>query len=65
MAAQYYVKGQCAMPTHRPSGAMCRACKHVDADCSPLPFSTMQSMRKDKDGTIVVKCDQFKKGSRG
>lgn len=44
---------------HRPSAGMCMACKFREANCSRLPFDTMPVMRKDKDGTPVVRCTEF------
>lgn len=50
------------MLVYRPSGMMCLVCQHKDRDCSSLKFETMYPLRKDTDGTIVVKCvEWFKK----
>jgi hypothetical protein len=43
----------------RPSGGMCLACLHGISDCSGLPFKDMPVMRRDKDGTPVVRCTSF------
>lgn len=43
----------------RPSGSMCMACLHRESSCAHLPFSDMPVMRRDKDGTPVVRCTQF------
>ena len=48
--------------THRPSGSMCQACMYCfTRNCSHLDFATMPTMKRDKDGVIVVKCAEFKK----
>lgn len=49
------------MLVYRPSGMMCLVCQHKDRDCSKLQFDTMSPIRKDKDGTIVVKCIEWRK----
>lgn len=43
----------------RPSGGMCLACLHKHSDCSGLPFKDMAVMKRDKDGTPVVRCSNF------
>lgn len=48
-------------PTYRPSGTMCKGCAHIKADCSALPFNTMPQIKRDPDGTVVVKCLNFEK----
>ena len=48
-------------PTYRPSGTMCKGCAHIKADCSALPFNTMPQIKRDSDGTVVVKCFNFEK----
>lgn len=50
--------------SYRPSGSICQVCARRDTDCSKLDFSTMARMRVDKDGVIVVKCDQFKNDAK-
>ena len=41
---------------HRHSGTMCATCTHANKDCSALEFSTMRAIKKDADGTTVVRC---------
>ena len=48
-------------PTYRPSGTMCKGCARIKADCSALPFNTMPQIKRDSDGTVVVKCLNFEK----
>jgi hypothetical protein len=47
-------------PPPRPSGSMCLACVRRSSDCSRLDFKAMPVMRKDKDGTPVVRCSYFR-----
>ncbi len=47
--------------THRPSGTMCSQCLHRRKDCSNLPFHTMTPFKKDSDGVMVVKCNNYLK----
>jgi len=47
--------------THRPSGSMCAACEFKASFCGDLHFHKMQKMKTDSDGTVVVKCDNFKR----
>ena len=47
---------------HRPSGTMCATCANAQKDCSALEFSTMRAIKKDADGTIVVRCGEYKRG---
>lgn len=49
------------MLVYRPSGMMCLCCANKDKDCSTLAFNQMHPIRKDKDGTIVVKCSEWRK----
>lgn len=49
------------MLVYRPSGMMCLCCVNRDKDCSKLPFNTMYPIRKEQDGTIVVKCSEWRK----
>lgn len=53
--------------THRPSGSMCQVCwkreltKELDWAChSHFDFTCMKPIKTDKDGVIVVKCEEFK-----
>lgn len=46
---------------HRPSGRMCQNCLYCAVrNCSYLPFADMPKIKKDKDGTIVVKCSEYR-----
>jgi hypothetical protein len=47
--------------THRPSGSMCAVCEFKARFCGDLPFYKMRKMKNDSDGTVVVKCDNFKR----
>ncbi len=47
--------------SYRPRGSMCQQCIHKEADCSALDFQHMQVVGKDRDGTVVVKCSEYKK----
>lgn len=54
--------------THRPSGSMCQVCwkrelsKELDWACpSHSDFTHMSKIKTDKDGVIVVKCEEFKR----
>ncbi|MGR2663989.1 hypothetical protein ACUXVY_20580 [Chromobacterium haemolyticum] len=50
--------------THRPSGRMCASCLMVFVqNCSKLPFNTMTPIKRDPDGIIVVRCDNYTKRS--
>lgn len=50
--------------THRPSGTMCSACEYRRLPaCGRLPFAEMPIMRRDKDGTAVVRCVEFKRAT--
>lgn len=48
-------------PIYRPSGKICKDCAHVNKDCGALPFETMSQIKRDSDGTVVVKCLNFEK----
>ena len=52
----------------RPSGSMCAVCAFKDDEfkqfCGSLNFAEMQKMKTDKDGTVVVKCKEFRKAAR-
>jgi hypothetical protein len=47
--------------TYRPSGTMCSQCLHRRKDCSNLPFHTMTPFKKDSDGVVVVRCNNYLK----
>ena len=49
---------------HRPSGRMCASCDKRFNNCSNLDFSQMRIIRKDKDGSLVVKCSEYVKTSK-
>ncbi|QND84550.1 Uncharacterized protein ChrSV_2324 [Chromobacterium vaccinii] len=43
---------------------MCASCLMVFVqNCSKLPFNTMTPIKRDPDGTIVVRCDNYTKRS--
>lgn len=46
---------------YRPSGSMCMVCAKHPHDCGLLVFSQMPQMKRDPDGTIVVKCTEFRR----
>ncbi|MFV0574803.1 MAG: hypothetical protein ACK5NC_05225 [Vibrio sp.] len=51
--------------THRPSGSMCFHCRfaYLPQYCpNEEEFKTMTPIKTDKDGVIVVKCKEFKRG---
>lgn len=50
--------------THRPKGGMCKTCIHYTRKCEHLPFDSMPVIGKDKDGVMVVKCDEYKRWER-
>ena len=54
--------------THRPSGSMCAVCAFKGDEfkqfCGSLNFTAMQKIKSDKDGTIVVKCIEFRKATK-
>ena len=52
------------MINHRPSGRMCASCDKRFNNCSNLDFSQMRIIRKDKDGSLVVKCSEYVKTSK-
>ena len=46
---------------YQPKGSMCAVCRNASSDCSKLVFSDMPKISKgDVDGTVLVKCTQFK-----
>lgn len=52
--------------THRPSGSMCQVCRKGKGMASlgcPLSwqFEKMKQIKTDKDGVIVVKCEEFER----
>lgn len=49
--------------THRPKGRMCIECRFYTEfnHCEYLSFSKMRPIGKDKDGTVIVKCDAFER----
>lgn len=49
------------MITYQPKGGMCGVCIHLSRNCGLLNFSEMQRIGKYPDGTIVVKCTDFKR----
>lgn len=49
---------------YQPKGGMCATCVHKLEDCTHLHFEAMQKIGKgDADGTVIVKCMQFKNES--
>lgn len=46
---------------HRPSGMMCAGCERRNIDCSHLNFKEMRKIREDKDGTVVVRCVEYRR----
>lgn len=59
------------MISHRPSGEMCKSCVFFSDEfklfCSNLNFAEMPQLahkgngRVDSDGTVIVKCREFKR----
>lgn len=45
--------------SHQPKGSMCCACSKRQADCSALPFASMQVIKRYPDGIKAVKCEAF------
>lgn len=45
-------------------GTECEGCAHIKADCSALPFNTMRQIKRDSDGTVVVKCLNFEREAK-
>ena len=43
---------------HQPAGGMCRTCTHMLRNCSDLPFSTMQPIKRDG-RDIIVRCTDY------
>lgn len=50
--------------THRPSGSMCGVCKNLKSRFAcpyTTEFKAMKPIKTDKDGVIVVKCEEFER----
>ena len=48
---------------HQPKGSMCCSCVQR-GPCAHLDFSSMMPLDTYEDGTIVVKCTEFKREDR-
>ncbi len=46
---------------HRPKGGMCTQCVNAQLNCSGFDFKHMPAIGKDRDGTVIVRCTEYKK----
>jgi len=50
--------------SHQPKGGMCAVCVNKHKDCSGLKFDEMPMISREKDGTNIVRCTEFKRDKK-